>query len=126
MSALHVVVRPRPAKVPSAALAPVHGLFDLVVDGVNLTARIGSGQALAVLAELGQAVASLASGRRDRVTLQLYADDEAWELGLEADASDVLVYHCLDLDQPVAAGLAREEALLSRVRDRGPPGADSA
>ncbi|MFY9974441.1 MAG: Na+/H+ antiporter subunit E [Chromatiaceae bacterium] len=42
------------------------------------------------------------------------------------DASDALVYHCLDLDQPVAAGLAREEALLSRVRGPGARGADSA
>ena len=42
------------------------------------------------------------------------------------DASDALVYHCLDLGQPVAVGLAREEALLNRVRDRGFRGADSA
>jgi multicomponent Na+:H+ antiporter subunit E len=41
------------------------------------------------------------------------------------DASDALVYHCLDLDQPVAVGLAREEALLRRVRDRRSRGAHS-
>lgn len=34
-------------------------------------------------------------------------------------ADDALVYHCLDLDQPVAAGLARDEALLARVRGGG-------
>ena len=34
------------------------------------------------------------------------------------DTNDVLVYHCLDLDQPVAANLARDEGLLTRVRQR--------
>ncbi len=97
MSALHVVVHPRPSNnVPSSALSPFQGLLDLVVDGTNLTARIGQAQALAVLAEFGLAVASLAAGRRERVTLQVYADDEAWEIGLEPDSSDVLVtvYRC--------------------------------
>jgi hypothetical protein len=96
MSALHVVVRPLPASTPSSTLSTANGLLDVVVEGVNITARIGAGQALALLAELGQAVAGLTAGRRDRSTLQLYADDEAWELGLEADAEDVLVtvYRC--------------------------------
>jgi len=96
MSALHVVVHPRPSNVPSSALAPFQGLLDLVVDGINLTARVGQSQALAVLAELGLAVASLAAGRRERVTLQVYAGDEAWEIGLEPDSDDVLatVYRC--------------------------------
>lgn len=31
------------------------------------------------------------------------------------DADDALVYHCLDTDQPVAANLARDEVLLTRV-----------
>jgi outer membrane protein assembly factor BamB len=91
MSAIHVIVRPRPEQAPEPALAPLYGLFDVIVDGVNLTARIGDGQALSLLAELGQAVAQLATGRRERATVQLYADDEAWELGLETDADAVLV-----------------------------------
>jgi hypothetical protein len=68
----------------------------MVVDGVNITARIGAGQAPALLAELGHAVASLSSGRRDRVALQLEANQESWELGLEADGADALVtvYRC--------------------------------
>jgi multicomponent Na+:H+ antiporter subunit E len=37
-------------------------------------------------------------------------------LPVGTDANDALVYHCLDLDQPVAAGLARDERLLTRVR----------
>ena len=91
MSAIQVVVRPRPETAPTTALAPLYGLFDVIVDGVNITARLGEGQALALLSDLGTAVSSLARGKRDRETLQLYTDDEAWEIGLEADGGDVLV-----------------------------------
>jgi len=69
----------------------LYGLFDVIVDGVNITARLGEGQALALLSDLAQSVSSLARGKRDRETLQLYTDDEAWEIGLEADGADVLI-----------------------------------
>jgi hypothetical protein len=91
MSAIEVVVRPRPETAPNTALAPLHGLFDVIVDGVNITARLGEGQALAVLSDLGHAVSALSRGKRDRITLPLYAEDQPWELGLEADGSEVLV-----------------------------------
>ncbi len=94
MSAFHVVVRPLPgsgARQGVAPLAPLAGLLDVMVDGVNVTARIGGAQGLAVLGELARAVAALAGGRRDRATLQLYCENEVWELGLEADGADVLV-----------------------------------
>ena len=91
MSAIEVVVRPRPETAPSTALAPLHGLFDVIVDGVNITARLGEGQALAVLSDLGHAVSALSRGKRDRITLPLYAEDQPWELGLEADGTEVLV-----------------------------------
>jgi PQQ-like domain len=91
MSAIQVVVRPRPETAPTTALAPLYGLFDVIVDGVNITARLGEGQALALLSDLAHSVSSLARGKRDRETLQLYTDDEAWEIGLEADGADVLV-----------------------------------
>ncbi|MGC4088384.1 MAG: PQQ-binding-like beta-propeller repeat protein [Polyangiaceae bacterium] len=44
-----------------------------------------------MLSDLGHAVSALSRGKRDRATLPLYADDQAWELGLEADGADVLV-----------------------------------
>jgi hypothetical protein len=91
MSAIVVVVRPRPRSAPDPALAPLHGLFDVLVDGINVTARVGEGQALTVLGELGLAVAALGSGRRERATLPLYSEDEVWELGLEAEGDDVLL-----------------------------------
>jgi multicomponent Na+:H+ antiporter subunit E len=37
-------------------------------------------------------------------------------LPVGTDADDALVYHCLDLRQPVSAGLARDEALMADVR----------
>lgn len=40
-------------------------------------------------------------------------------LPVGTDTNDTLIYHCLDLDQPVTAGLAREEVLLRRVRTTG-------
>jgi PQQ-like domain len=90
MSAVHVIVRPQPLSSP-AALKPLGGLFDVVVDGVNVTARVGEAHALLVLAELGQAVAGLASGKRPRGIVELHAEDEVWELGLEADGPDALL-----------------------------------
>jgi multicomponent Na+:H+ antiporter subunit E len=39
------------------------------------------------------------------------------------DEDGVLLYHCLDVEQPVAAQLAAEEAVLSRAL-RGSPGDD--
>jgi outer membrane protein assembly factor BamB len=91
MTAIHVVVRPRTARTPSTDLQPLYGLFDVVVDGINVTARIGDAQALALLGDLGLAVADLASGTRSRTTVQLYTKEEAWELGLERDGDQALV-----------------------------------
>ena len=91
MSAFHVVVRPRPDRAPSPALAPLYGLFDVIVDGINITARITDGFALSLLADLSHAVAALASGRAARTVVQLYAEEDVWELGLERVNDDVLV-----------------------------------
>lgn len=91
MSAFHVVVRPRSERAPSPALAPLYGLFDVIVDGVNITARITEGFSLSLLADLAHAVAALSSGRSDRTVVQLYAEEDVWELGLERDGEDVLI-----------------------------------
>ncbi len=91
MSAIHVVVRPGAERSGQQRLIPLCGLFDVVVDGINVTARIGENQALTLLADLGTAVADLHCGHRSRVVVPLYATSEAWELGLEADAGDALL-----------------------------------
>ncbi len=59
MSAIHVVVRPHQPSVGSAAsigapLTPIQSLLDLVVDGVNITARSGQGPAWSLLSELSR------------------------------------------------------------------------
>src|SRR5687767_6562117 len=91
MSAIEVVVRPRPETATWSALEPLYGLFDVIVDGVNITARVGESQSLSLLSDLGLATAELSRGQRDPAVLPLYADEEAWEIGLEADGGDVLL-----------------------------------
>ena len=91
MSAIEVVVRPGPEAQPHAALSPLDGFFDVLVDGVNITSRLGAGQALGLLAELASVTSALSRGKRDRATVPFYAGDDAWEIGLEADGSDVLI-----------------------------------
>jgi multicomponent Na+:H+ antiporter subunit E len=40
-------------------------------------------------------------------------------LPVGTDTNDTLVYHCLDIERPVAGGLARDERLLASVRCPG-------
>lgn len=91
MSALHVVIQPRLDAAPSGSLSSVYGLFDVVVDGVNITARIGQVEAMTLLCDFAQSFSRLMLGDRPRQSLQLHADLETWELGLERDAQDVLL-----------------------------------
>ena len=96
MSAIEVVVRkpqPSPNGSPPSPLgpSPLKGVLDLLVDGVNVTARLGEGPALLLLAEIASAVVAISRGRRDRATAPFYARGEAWEIGLEADGGDVLL-----------------------------------
>jgi len=88
MSPVHVVLRPARASGEPSSL---RSLLDLVVDGVNITARAGETQGLTLLAELAHAVAALRRGRTPRATAQLCNAGDTWELGLEADGADVLL-----------------------------------
>lgn len=128
MSAFHVVVRPRPDRAPSPALAPLYGLFDVIVDGINITARITDGFALSLLADLSQAVAALGAGRTARAVVQLYAENDVWELGLEREADDVLVTVFRSGPTPEVAVherrvtlVALRSGLLSAVRETPAP-----
>jgi outer membrane protein assembly factor BamB len=107
MAAIHVVVRPRAERYRSAAPQTNQGHFDVVVDGINVTARVGEGQAISVLAELGTTVAELLAGRRTRSVVQLYSTDDAWELGLEVDVRHALI-------TVFKAGPAPEVAVVER------------
>ncbi len=62
-------------------------VLDIVVGGVNLTARVEPDQAPCVLRDLALAVVDLACGVRRRAVVRFY--DAPWELGLERiDPSD--------------------------------------
>src|SRR5262245_24322213 len=91
MTALHVVVHPRPENAPCPALSRLHGALDILIDGVNVTARVGEGQALDFLMDLAFALAQVVSGPRRRTQVPLHGAAEAWELGLQADGEQVLV-----------------------------------
>jgi outer membrane protein assembly factor BamB len=116
MSAFHVVVRTEPERAPSPALQPLYGLLGVVVDGVNITARIADGFCLSLLGDLSRAVAALAAGRSDRTVVQLYAEEDVWELGLERDGADVLITVFRSGPAPVVAVHERRVTLIA-LRD---------
>ena len=89
MSPVDVVLRQ--AQINGSPASQLLGVIDIVVDGVNITARAGQTQGLSLLAELAHALASLLRGRSSRATAHLSRDGETWELGLEADGSDLLL-----------------------------------
>jgi hypothetical protein len=91
MTAIEVRVRTDNAETLPSPLGALLGTLDFMVDGVNLTARLGHGAALGLLGELGSGLSAMCRGRWDRFTTPFYSGDEAWEVGLEADGSDVLV-----------------------------------
>src|SRR5262249_6564524 len=65
--------------------------IDLVVDGVNLTARIASADSTPLLRDLALAVVELASLRNHRASVRCYSADGPWELGLERCGPNALV-----------------------------------
>ena len=89
MSPVDVVLRQ--AQGSSATTQKLQGVLDIVVDGVNITARAGQTQGLSLLAELSHALSSLLRGRSSRATARLCREGETWELGLEADGADLLL-----------------------------------
>lgn len=115
MPAIEVLVRPSPAaSLPSDELPS--GLLDFIVDGINLTARLGRGAAFALLAELCAGVVAISRGKRDRFTVAFYSGDEAWEIGLEADASAVLVSVYRTAPSPLVAVHDRRVELVALRR----------
>lgn len=91
MSAIHVVALTGNGRTTPPGPNPLYGLFDVIIDGINVSARIGESQALSLLADLGTVIGDLQSGLRTRAVLQLYSASETWELGIEADGPDALL-----------------------------------
>jgi outer membrane protein assembly factor BamB len=63
--------------------------IDIVVGGVNLTARVDADQAPCVIRDLALAVVDLACGVRGRAIVRFY--DAPWELGLERIGDDLAI-----------------------------------
>jgi outer membrane protein assembly factor BamB len=64
---------------------------DLLVDGVNLTARIPSADPAPLLRDLALAVVELAALRSRRAEVRCYSNDGPWEIGLERCGASALV-----------------------------------
>jgi outer membrane protein assembly factor BamB len=109
------------------------GVLDLVVDGMNLTARVGESHVPPFLRDLAYAAADLATGRRGRITVPFYLYEDPWELGLLREGAGVLltlfrggasaevaVHERFLLGDALLAGLARalDERLARRSSDQ--------
>lgn len=89
MSPVDVVLRTDSSS--SSTQTPLVGVLDIIVDGVNVTARAGRTQGLTLLAELSYSMAALLRARTSRATAHLCSEGESWELGLEVDGSEILL-----------------------------------
>jgi outer membrane protein assembly factor BamB len=72
----------------SAAAPPT---LDLLVDGINLTARVADVELGPLLCELGVALAAMAALKASRRSVRCYGSDGSWEIGLERAGERVLV-----------------------------------
>lgn len=91
MRAFQIVIDRRPPRTAPRDFAAIHGVVDVLVDGTNVTARIGQDHALPLLRDLAYATYDLASERQFRCTVRFYDQRDAWALGLERVADTVLL-----------------------------------
>src|SRR3954471_5696263 len=91
MTGLTLVVARAPENTPSVAdLSPVNALLDHVTQGASFRPRVAGAEARALLCDLAEALADLATGRRMRAVVRLGGVPAPWELGLERAGRDVL------------------------------------
>jgi len=91
MRAFQIVVDRRPAQAVPVANSSLRGVVDVIVDGTNITAKIGQDYAIPLLRDLAYAAADLATRRHTRATVRFYDQRDAWAIGLERVNDDVLV-----------------------------------
>src|SRR4051812_23589662 len=91
MAAFQIVNGSRVDAVPVPRGPVEQGTPDLLVDGMNLTARLPRADVLALLRDLAHELVDLARGRRERATVRSSGADGPWELGIERSADAVLV-----------------------------------
>ncbi|MCU0691491.1 MAG: PQQ-like beta-propeller repeat protein [Polyangiaceae bacterium] len=91
MRAFQIVIDRRPVRTVPTPLSSLRGIVDVLVDGTNVTARIGQDHALPLLRDLAYAAAALADGRHARATVRFYDQRDAWAMGLERVGAQVLI-----------------------------------
>jgi outer membrane protein assembly factor BamB len=64
---------------------------DLIVDGVNLTARLPRGDVAPILRDAAHELASLVTGARRRACVRCPDADEPWEMGFERVGAEIWV-----------------------------------
>jgi outer membrane protein assembly factor BamB len=88
---------------------------DLLVDGINLTARIPSADPGPLLRDLALAVADVAALRNRRAEVRCYSDDGPWEIGVERSGANALVSLFRGGAHPEVAMFEREVPLAALV-----------
>jgi len=129
MRAFQIVIDRRPVQAATKAFSSLRGVVDVLVDGTNVTARIGQDHAIPLLRDLAYAAADLATRRHMRTTVRFYDQRDAWALGLERVGDDVLVTVFQAGAQPKVAvherrvqGLALMRGIVHAIDDVLKPG----
>ena len=86
---------------------------DLLVDGINLTARIPSADPAPLLRDLALAVADIAALRNRRAEVRCYSDDGPWEIGVERSGANALISLFRGGAHPEVAMFEREVPLAA-------------
>ena len=113
MTALRILNGAGAASSATSSREKQRAAVDLLVDGVNLTARIPSADPAPLLRDLALAVVELAALRSRRAEVRCYSADGPWELGLERYGSSVLISLFRGGAQPEVAMFERSVSLAA-------------
>jgi len=91
MTALQIVKGPRTLEPTPASDHDLPPPLDLLIDGVNVTARVPDADAGPLLRDLVRATVDLASLRSRKKAVRCYSAEGPWELGLERAGDRVLL-----------------------------------
>jgi hypothetical protein len=91
MTALRILNGMGAANATAVSKDKQRDAVDLLVDGINLTARIPSAEPAPLLRDLALAVVELAALRTRRAEVRCYSADGPWEMGIERSGAAALV-----------------------------------
>src|SRR5262245_54736225 len=90
MTALQIVKGQAPLAPARRDDGPSNETTDLIVDGVNWTARVPAADSVSLVRDLAWATRDLVADRARRKTVRCYSAEGPWEIGLERDGGRVL------------------------------------